>query len=135
MTLNDALAAYNQARRELTEWDAEWGPIMEQRAMLDSALSEAKNALTEAMYASGIDYVEDADFEVSMVRQDRGFYDVARLPKNQAVMDACAVTIASADVKKLVKRGLLTAEQADEAWESKPTAPYVKVTIKTAVPR
>lgn len=135
MTLNDALAAYNQARRELTEFDAEFGPIMEQRSMLDSALSEAKNALTETMYASGIDYVEDGDFEVALIRQDRGFYDVTRLPKTQAVMDACAVTIASADVKKLIKRGLLTAEQADEAWESKPVSPYVRVNVKTAVPR
>lgn len=133
MTLNDALAAYNAARRELTEYDAEWGPVMEQRAGLEHGLQEAKELLTDAMYASGIDWVEDADFGVSLVRSDRGFFDVARLPKTQAVMDACAVTIASGEVRKLVKRGLLTEEQAAAAWESKPAAPYIKVNVKTGV--
>ena len=135
MTLDELLATYNALRRDLTDYDAEYGPILQHRTALAQEVQEAQDRLTEAMYASGIPFVEDGDFEVSLVCSDRGFYDVQRLPKTRAVMEACDITISSAAVKKLVKRGLLTDEQAAAAFESKPAKPYVRVSVKTAVTR
>lgn len=130
-TLKDTLAAYTAARRELTEFDAEYGPIFETRNTLESAVKEAQAAMTNELSESGIDFIEDDDFAVTLVQQDRGSYLVERLPSTRAVLDRCVMTISAGDVKKLVRKGELTQAQADAAWESKPVKPYVKVTIKT----
>ena len=54
MTLDELLATYNALRRDLTDYDAEYGPILQHRTALAQELQEAQDRLTEAMYASGV---------------------------------------------------------------------------------
>jgi len=129
--LNAALARYSEARKERTEAELEYAPMLADLASLKEEEEAAKAELTAAMASTTIDYVEDPDFEVTLVKTDRGAYNVDRLPKVPAVLDACTLTIDRKAVEKLVKRGVLSQVDAEAAWESKPAAPFVRVTIKT----
>ena len=133
MSINERLTEYGQARRALAEFDAEYGPLMEQRSLLEQAVIEAQEILTDTLTLAEIDFVEDQDFAITLVKQDRGAYLVERLPHTADVLDCCTMTITKTDVQKLVKKGVLTPEMAEAAWKAKPAKPFVRVTIKTEV--
>lgn len=128
--ISAAMETYLTCERELAAFVEEWFPVIEKREALAEQLALAKRELTEAMAEPDISYAENADVEVLLIRQNRGAYNADRLPKRAEVLDHCTLSIATSEVKKLVKRGLLTDDEAQAAWEAKASAPYIKVTPK-----
>lgn len=129
-TLADLLAYYSQARRALTEYEIERAPIFEMHAILKSNVEEMQASITAAMAAAEIDLVEDDDFCLTLVRVDRGRYAVPKLPPIGPVWMEATLEISKAAVERLVKRGVLSREQAEAAWEPSPVRPHVRVAMK-----
>lgn len=129
MTLiHDALATYEQTVRELDEFRAEWAPMLERFEALQEQVQLAKGDLLSTLSDAELDYAENGSFAVSVVRQDRGSYNVDKLPKTPAMWEYLDLSISRANLVKAIKRGVLTEAQAQAAWESKPIAPYLRIT-------
>lgn len=126
--IRQALEDLRTAERELQEYLAEWAPVFEHRDALHEEVELCRQALLELLTGHGLDYVEDDHAAVTVVRTDRGAYNVDKLPKTAEVLDACTLTIDKRAVERLVKRGVITREQAEAAWEAKPARPYLRVT-------
>jgi len=126
--IRQALEDLRTAERELQEYLAEWAPVFEHRDALQEEVELCKRALLELLTAHDRDYVEDDQMSVTVVRADRGSYDVDRLPKTPEVLEVCTLTIDKRAVERLIRRGVITREQAEAAWVSKPAKPYLKVT-------
>ena len=126
--IRQALADLRTAERELLEYRAEFAPVFEHHDALQEEVELCKQALLEVLTEANLDLIEDDQATVTVVRADRGTYDVDRLPKTPEVLEACTLTIDKRAVDRLVRRGVITAEQAEAAWVSKPAKPYLKIT-------
>ncbi len=109
-SINEALAAYSEARRELTEFDMEFSPILAQRTTLEEELKAAQAQLTAAMAGQNIDFVEDGDFGVTLVRSKS--FDTKQTVQN------------------LIDAGVITNKQWVQALVQVQRAPYIKATIR-----
>lgn len=129
--LNEALRAYGQARRTLDDYRGEYAPVFEMAALLEEELQAAQAQLTAALASREIDYVEDTDFAVTLVQQDRGEYVADRLPG--WIVELAGKTVTTIDkraMQKAIRTGLISDEDANAAWEPKTSKPYVKVAVK-----
>ena len=126
--IRQALTDLRTAERELQEYLAEWAPVFEHRDALQEEVELCKQALLEVLTEANLDLIEDDQATVTVVRADRGTYDVERLPKTPEVLEACQLTIDKRAVERLIRRGVITQAQAEAAWVSKPVKPYLKIT-------
>ena len=126
--IRQALEDLRTAERELQEYLAEWAPVFEHRDALQEEVELCKAALLEVLTEANLDLIEDDEATVTVVRADRGTYDVERLPKTPEVLEACQLTIDKRAVERLIRRGVITREQAEAAWEAKPARPYLRIT-------
>lgn len=126
--IRQALADLRTAERELLEYLAEWAPVFEHHDALREEVELCKQALLEVLTEANLDLIEDDEATVTVVRSDRGTYDVDRLPKTPEVLEACQLTIDKRAVERLIRRGVITAEQAKAAYDPKPARPYLRIT-------
>lgn len=129
-----ALDAYRKAEMDLLEFRAEYGPLLQLHAELEQGVRDAKAAVLAALEGLGIDYGGSDDFHAEVRRADRGSYDVTLLPRTKDVLDCCELSINKDAVKRLVKRGVLSQDEADAAYVPRPAAPYVVITPKRDEP-
>lgn len=128
--INAAMAAYQESVTALTNHRAEWGPVFEVEAELQQDVDDAKDALT-ALMAETTDWVENDSFEFNLVRQDRGGYDIDRLPEwVRELPGVVTQTVDKKAIDALIKRRKIAPEDVADAWEPKPAKPFVKVTVK-----
>lgn len=123
-----ALAAYRDALSRRDEHRAEFGPVFQVDQELSEEVEGAKRRLLELMNARELSWAADDSFEVSRVVTDRGSYNPDRLPRKLEVLEACTLTIDRAAVRRLVRRGVITEEEAAAAWEPRPAKPYLRIT-------
>lgn len=126
--IQQALADLRTAERELLEYRAEFAPVFEHHDALHEEVELCKRALLEVLTEANLDLIEDDQATVTVVRADRGAYDVDRLPKTPEVLEACQLTIDKRAVERLIRRGVITPEQAEAAYVPKPSKPYLRIT-------
>lgn len=127
VTIEEAIGFYLEASNELTKFRTEHAETLERLAALEEELKACQNLITDALVSRNLDYAEWGGLEVLVVRADRGAYNVDKLPKTPEVMEACDITISKGAVTKLVKKGVLSADEAEAAYEPKLATPYVRI--------
>ena len=126
-----AITEYQDAAQRAQEFRAEYQPMLDRLAQLDEEQQLAKQAIADVLVEAGIDEGAHNGTIARLVTQDRGRYDVSKLPRTSAVMEACDLAISKSAVTTLVKRGILTPMDAELAWEPKPSKPYVSLTTES----
>lgn len=127
VTIEEAIGFYLEAQNELQQFRLEHAETLEALAALEDELKACQALITDALVSRDLDYAEWGGLEVLVVRTDRGAYDVERLPKRPEVMEHVELSISKSAVTKLVKRGVLSANEAEGAWVEKFAKPYVRI--------
>ena len=134
VTVDQAMAELDAALKQLIGFRMEYGPLFERLAEYEQAVEAAKERLAAVMARENVKGAASDAFRVTLVRQDRGTYDVDALPA--FVRDIPGVVVRTVDRKKvegLVKAGILSKDAAAKAWRGSPAKPFVRV--QTIIPQ
>lgn len=130
VTINQALADYTEAVRDLDAYRAAQAEVIHGLERRQEDMQLAREALTEAMAERHIDFAENEDFAVTLVISDRGQFDPSKLPNLPEVRECYTIAVDTKGVRNLVKKRVLTAEQIEAAWVSRPSKPSTRITVK-----
>ena len=126
-----AITEYQDAAQRAQEFRAEYQPMLDRLAQLDEEQQLAKQAIAEVLVEAGIDEGAHNGTIARLVQQDRGRYDVSKLPRTSAVMEACDLAISRAPSR----RGQTRDSDADGraiSLGAEPSKPYVSLTSESA---
>jgi hypothetical protein len=131
--IKTALEEFGRLKWELLEFDTEWGPMLQARQALADELKEAQERLTSLMAAASLSLVENGNFSITLVRQDRGYYDPERLPSSvRAIPGILTEVVDKERLERAIKLSMLNAEELaalPDAWVSKPIKPSIRVSV------
>lgn len=128
------LAELREAMSARDEFRAEWMPVLSRYEALCDEIERVQRELAAAMAESGIDLAENHDLSVTLVRQDRGYYDPEKLPPQvRAYPGVVRPTVDRAALEQAVRAVIVDPRAVKAAWVSKPAQPYVRVKVLSEV--
>lgn len=134
LTIKELIEEYRIAIQERDRFRMDNAAVLNAAQSHEEAVTDAKEALTACLAEAKLDYVQDGEFEVSLASQDRGHYDLAKLPAVVVDWPGVVMRVANKEaIKKLLKRkrNPLSEEERDQvanAWVENKTKPYIVVT-------
>lgn len=137
LTPAELMEEYRLTIEDLGRYRMDNADVLNGLEIRETAVAEAKEAITALMVESELDFIEDDHHTVSLVRTDRGSYDPARLPDWLRNMPGVITEAADTKAVRAVLKNRHIASDTEryeiaEAWRAKPAKPYAKISTKEA---